>query len=181
MASASGGDKMMKRIEGNACKWEARHRTIVRASCFAALVLFVLLAPTVSALSTLPPGTARTQIYSNGACDAAVVVPVPQDITHTSGDGVYVRMWAWWDDYRSPGSSEYDNYYKIDANYRGTHYRAEYMKSTYGNEHSSAWYEFGTTVPNVQTGYSMTVTYIVYVNIAFTCYDEGTTTFTFVP
>jgi len=165
----------------DACKWERGHRTVIRASCFATLVLSVLLAPSAIALTTLPPGTGQTTIYANGTCDALVVVPQTQDITHTNGDDVFVRMWAWWDDYRSYPSAGYDNYYKIDANYRGTHYRAEYKKTTYGNAHSAVWYEFGTTVPNVQNGYSMTVKYIAYVNPAFTCYDEGTTTFTFVP
>lgn len=162
------------------CEWEARRRTAIRVICFAGLVMSILLAPSVSATTCLPPGTGETDIYYDGTCDALVVVPQPQDIKHTSGEGVSVRMWARWDDNRPPGGSGYDNYYKIDAVYQGTHYGAEYKKTTTGGDHSPSWHEFNRVVPNVQTGYSMTVTYIAYVNTAYTCYDEGTTVFTFV-
>ncbi len=170
---------MKNRIEGSAYKWEIRRRAIVRASCFAFLVLSVLLAPSVSALTTLPPGYGQTYI-SNTACTATVTAPASQEISHTDYDSVYVRMNAWWDDNRQPGGPSVDYHYKIDAVYLGNHFVKEQINWTTPGTHSIAWYEFGTTVPNVRDGNSMTVTYIAWVDTLYTCTDYDIATFNFV-
>jgi hypothetical protein len=167
----------------NAYKWEARHRTAIRVACFATLVLSVLLAPSVSALTVLPEGGGTTWIYSNGSCLAMVAVPVPQDIHHTDNDNVSIPMRAEWFDNRSFPSSTFENWYVIDAFYRNAHYGNYYQKNTNGGHVNDHAY-FYATVPNVRTGTSMTINYSAYVynpsNGRILCFDEGTTWFSFI-
>ncbi len=170
---------MMKRMEGNACKWEARHRTIVRASCFAALVLFVLLAPSVSALTILPEGGGMTWTDDSPPCLAMVAVPPPDDINIADYETVRVPMRAEWDDDRTSGGP-YLNLYVIDPWYQSVDYQASYPKYVWPNSEDS--YNLFATVPNVMEDTYMTIYYSAYVydgQSNLICSDSGWTYFYF--
>ena len=174
---------MKKRLVGNASKWETGHISIVRASCFAALALSILLAPSVSALTVLDSGDGSTE-YDETSCSADVAAPVPQDVHIPSGgEIVRVPMRAAWDDNRRPpGVGQYESLFIIEAWYDNTDYRANYPVFTGpGDSGSSSFYR---DVPGVQQYTYMTVYYHAYVydnNGNTLCSDGAWTVFHFVP
>jgi hypothetical protein len=145
------------------CKWEVRHRIAIQASCFAILVLSVLLAPSVAALTVLPSGDGNTD-YGDDYCNANVAAPVPQDVSIPSGgDTVRVTMRAEWNDGRTPRLpvTYYESLFIIEAWYNNNDYRQNYPVLTAPGDSSQT--SFYKDVPGVQRYTYMTAYYHAYV------------------
>jgi len=172
---------MMKNMKGIAWKWEIRHKIAVRASCFAMLVLCVLLAPSISALTVLDSGDGSTE-YDESSCTADVAAPVPQDVSIPSnGETVRIPMRVAWDDQRTPPGEDWESLFVIQAWYQSTEYRASYPKFTGpGDEDDDSFYR---DVPGVQQNTYMTVYYHAYVYDDYgntQCSDGAWTVFHFI-
>jgi len=170
--------------ERNTSGLAARGRRTIGASCFVALVLFSLIAPSVSALVTLTAASGATQIVSDTQCGAAVAWPLGGTIDITNGEDVYIPMEAHWNDHRTPLNKwGFQNTFTIQAFYRTTNYFRGYTVTTYGDTYD--WDVFGETVPNVQEYTSMAILYSAYVYRngdpigTFLCYAEGTSYYYF--
>jgi hypothetical protein len=173
---------MMNKKKGSMWNWEIRRRTAVRASCFAALVLSVLLAPSVSALTVLDSGDGST-VYNESSCTADVAAPVSQDVHIPSGgEAVRVPMRVQWDDWRTPPGEDWESLFVIQAWYQSTEYRANYPKFTGpGDKDDDSFFK---DVPGVQQNTYMTVYYHAYVYDAqgnTQCSDGAWTVFHFIP
>jgi len=148
-------------------------------SLFVTLVVWVLLAPMVSATTTLLAGDGDTDIQYDYTCGVALAIS-GGDISHVDYDSVYVHMNAGWWDWRSSPADTRVNSYWVKATYSATEYKGWWNHSTTGNEQDS--HDFGPTVPSVRVDTWMSVVYnvSVYANQAIQCTLEQSTSFHFV-
>ncbi|TLZ69786.1 MAG: hypothetical protein E6K10_09895 [Methanobacteriota archaeon] len=164
-----------------------RHAGVLGFLVCAGFVLAMVLSTPALATTTVQQVEGSNIIASDGTCGSWVFEPTPPQHTyhHVNGDSVTLPMVNKWSDQRAAGSPGRTLASSWSASYGGVGY------GWGGLHHYSTGNDFGYetgsgSVPNVQVGTSMDVTYKAYVydpNFPgiFLCYTELTVTYNFIP